>query len=320
MGPASDTSSIMTGSGKSLSGRKPSLGDHRPPALRLYSLIILMIVFWSANFAVGKHVIRNIPPLLTVGMRTAIAAAAMIVVYRIWARRTGNGGWHSSDLPLLLGLGLLGIGVNQLCFVLGIARTSVSHAAIMIGLTPMLVLIIAWLMGQERMSRGRFIGMAVALGGVAVLQTGSSRGRASSWTGDGFILLAALAFAWFTVRGKAEIHRLGGVTVNMFGYVCSAVAMLPVTVSFAMEFDFARVTWGVWASLLYMALFPSVACYLIYYYALKHIPASRLAAFAFLQPLFATLIAIPTVGEYPTGSLLAGGALVLAGVFATERF
>jgi drug/metabolite transporter (DMT)-like permease len=320
MNPASDTGSITTGFGRSPSGRKPSPGEHKPSGLRLYSLILLMIVFWSANFAVGKHVIRNIPPLLAVGIRTAIAAVAMAVVYRVWERRTGKSGWQRSDLPLLLGLGLLGIGVNQLCFVLGLARTSVSHASIMIGLTPMLVLVIATFMGQERMSTGRFIGMAVALGGVAILQTGSSPGRTSSLTGDAIVLLAALAFSWFTVRGKAEIHRLGGVTVNMFGYVSSAIAMIPIAGFLATEFDFSRVTWDVWASLLYMALFPSVACYLIYYYALKHIPASRLSAFAFLQPLFATLIAIPTVGEYPTGTLVAGGALVLAGVFATERF
>jgi drug/metabolite transporter (DMT)-like permease len=132
-------------------------------------------------------------------------------------------------------------------------------------------------------------------------------------------MTAAAAFAWFTVRGKAEIHRLGGVTVNMFGYVCSALVMLPLTAVMSSSFDFARQPAAVWFGLLYMALFPSVACYLIYYYALRYIPASRLAAFAYLQPVIATLIAIPTVGEYPTQSLLAGGALVMAGVFATER-
>jgi drug/metabolite transporter (DMT)-like permease len=295
------------------------LADHRPSSLRLYSLISLMVLFWSVNFAVGKYVLKNIPPLLTVGLRTCVAAVAMVVVYRIWAKRKETAGWHSSDLRLLFALGLLGVGVNQLFFVLGLSRTSVSHAAIMIGLTPVLVLIIASVMGQERLSRGRLFGMVVALCGVALLQTGSEAGRSSSLVGDLFILTAAVAFAWFTVRGKAEIHRLGGVTVNMFGYVCSAIVMLPITGIFAWSFDFSRVTWTVWLSLLYMALFPSVACYLIYYYALKYIPASRLAAFAYLQPVIATLLAIPTVGEYPTQSLLAGGALVMAGVFATER-
>jgi drug/metabolite transporter (DMT)-like permease len=95
--------------------------------------------------------------------------------------------------------------------------------------------------------------------------------------------------------------------------------MLPVTIWYGSSFDFSRITWKVWTGLAYMALFPAVICYLIYYYALTWIPASRVSAFAYLQPLIAVLIAIPVLGEYPTRSLLAGGTLVLAGVFVAER-
>jgi drug/metabolite transporter (DMT)-like permease len=60
-------------------------------------------------------------------------------------------------------------------------------------------------------------------------------------------------------------------------------------------------------------------CYLIFYHALSHISASRVSAFAYLQPLIATVIAVPTLGEYPSGALLAGGILVLSGVCMAER-
>jgi drug/metabolite transporter (DMT)-like permease len=68
-----------------------------------------------------------------------------------------------------------------------------------------------------------------------------------------------------------------------------------------------------------MALVASVLCYLIYYHALTLIPASRIAAFSYVQPLLATLIAIPTLGERPTTSLITGGALVIVGVIMAER-
>jgi drug/metabolite transporter (DMT)-like permease len=68
-----------------------------------------------------------------------------------------------------------------------------------------------------------------------------------------------------------------------------------------------------------MAVFSSVLCYPFYYYALTWIPVSRVSALAYFQPLLATLIAIPTLGEYPTDSLVAGGAVVLTGVFMAER-
>jgi drug/metabolite transporter (DMT)-like permease len=68
-----------------------------------------------------------------------------------------------------------------------------------------------------------------------------------------------------------------------------------------------------------MALFPSLVCYLIYYYALKFIAASRVSAFSYLQPLLATVMAVMVLGEEVTGGLAAGGALILSGVFVAER-
>jgi drug/metabolite transporter (DMT)-like permease len=68
-----------------------------------------------------------------------------------------------------------------------------------------------------------------------------------------------------------------------------------------------------------MAIFPSVICYLIYYYALKQIPASRVAALAYLQPVLATVLGVLLLGEHVTVPLVAGGVVIFAGVYLTER-
>lgn len=287
--------------------------------VRLYSLILLMIILWSANFVIGKYALREIPAMLVVGFRMLVSGLAMIPIYIRYTRRTGSRGWTASDVPLLISLGVLGIGLNQLFFVAGLARTTVAHAAIMIGLTPMLVLVLASAIGLERMNAPRMAGMAIALGGVAVLQVFPSPGRSGTVLGDVLVFVGALTFAVFTVRGKATVGRLGGVVVNTFAYIGTGAAMLPVIVWLSREFSYAEVSVVAWASVIYMALFPSVIAYLIYYYALERIPASRLSAFSYLQPLFATLMAIPTLGEYPTRSLLIGGVLVVCGVFVAER-
>ena len=293
--------------------------EGRPSNLKLYSLLGLMVLLWSANYAVGKYVLREIPPLLTVGLRTTIAAFAMLGVYWAWVQKNGRYTWGRRDVPLLIALGLTGVGINQLCFVMGLSRTSVAHAAVLMGLIPVLVLVLATLSGVERMSMGRLAGMLIALGGVAILQTSNPPGRDYSWTGDVFMFFAALTFAIYTVRGKTEVGRLGGVTMNAFAYIVSALFLIPVTLAAASGFNFAGVSTSTWIGLLYMSFFPSVLCYLIYYYALAYIPASRVSALAYFQPLLAMLIAIPTVGEYPTASLVAGGAVVLTGVCMAER-
>jgi drug/metabolite transporter (DMT)-like permease len=291
----------------------------RPSSLKIYSLVTLMTTWWSLNYIVAKYALREFPPLLASGIRMILAGIIMMAVYG-WHRSAGKiPAWNRADVSRLMFLGVIGVGLNQFFFVLGINSTTVSHAAIMIGLTPITVLLLASLMGMETLSIRRLAGMLIALGGVAVLQLSSSKSGGATLVGDLLVYCAAFTFAVYTVRGKRETSKLGGVVVNTFAYVGTAVAMLPVTIGYSVAFDYSKVTWVAWTSLLYMAVFPSVICYSIYYYALTYVPASRVSAFSYMQPLLATLMAIPLLGEHPTKTLVMGGGLVLTGVFLAER-
>jgi drug/metabolite transporter (DMT)-like permease len=115
--------------------------------------------------------------------------------------------------------------------------------------------------------------------------------------------------------------RYGPVTVSTFSYVSGTVTLLPVILYFvvARGFPFAEVAPAGWTALLYMAVFPAVIGYIIYYYALGFIAASRLSAFNYLQPPLATALGVLFLGEPLTSLLLLGGTLILAGVAVTER-
>lgn len=290
-----------------------------PSHWRLYSLIGLMTFLWALNFIVAKFAVRQIPPLMAAGLRTGLAGILILPIY-FWERKTkGVAAWTKADVPMLMFLGMFGVALNQLFFVLGISRTSVAHAAIMIGITPILVLAIASAIGQESLSAGKLLGMALALAGVVGLQFSPSKGAVTTVAGDFFIFLASVTFALFTVMGKRVVGNFSSITINTFAYVGGGLFLLPSTLWQSVGFPFRQLSWATWASVLYMAAFPSVLCYLIYYYALKYIPASRVSAFSYLQPLLATLLAIPLLGENPTTSLVAGGCLVLVGVFVAER-
>lgn len=291
----------------------------RPSSLKIYSLIAGMTTLWSLNFIIAKFALREFPAVLTSGLRMTLAGFIMMGVYRWHLVKGKIPRWTRKDFWLLAFLGVIGIGINQLFFVVGISMTTVSHAAIVVGMTPITVLFLASVMGLERLNGLRLLGMFTALAGVVVLQVSSGKSSGSSLLGDVLIFCSSFTFAIFTVKGKLETKRLGGVVVNTFAYAGTAVAMLPLTLGYGWEFDFQRVTWMGWSSLLYMAVFPSVVCCLIYYYALTHVPASRVSAFAYLQPLFATAMAVPLLAEHPTTSLVSGGALVLAGVFLAEQ-
>lgn len=285
----------------------------------LYGLLVLMVLLWSLNFAVARWLLREMPALLAAGLRTLLAGGLLAPAYWWRGRKQEAAPWVRSDILTMLLLGLLGVCLNQVLFLVGLSRTTTAHAAILVGLTPLVVLLLSANAGLERLSLRRLCGMATALLGVGLLQVTSVKAGKDVLTGDLFIVAASFCFALFTVLGKTLSTRHGPLTVNTFAYASGSLALLPAIAWQASGFDFAKVSLVAWLCLLYMALFPSVVCYLIFYYALARIPASRVSNFGYLQPLFATAFGVLLLGESITPALVAGGVLVLAGVFVAER-
>jgi drug/metabolite transporter (DMT)-like permease len=287
----------------------------------LYALIALMVFFWSANFSIAKFALREFPPLLLSGLRLVVAAVCIIPIYW-WERRRQNDPLAREEIRFLIWLGVFGVALNQVFFVFGLSRTSVAHSAIIIGLTPLIVLLMAAARGQERLTARKVAGMAIALSGVALLKTFEVRppgGGGPTWLGDFLTLLGVTAFAGSTVFGKSATVRHSPVTVNAYAYVGAAVGLAPFTGWQSLRFNFAQVSVAAWLSLLYMAVFSSVICYLIFYYALTHMMPSRVSAFSYLQPPLASALGVFVLGEPISASLVAATGVVLFGVYQTER-
>lgn len=295
-----------------------AIAGSAPSHTRIYSLLSFMIFLWSLNYVIGKIALREFPPYLLATLRTSIAAIVILPVYA-WHRRRVPIRWTRQTTIRIALLAVCGVAFNQVFFVLGLSRTSVAHSAILIGLTPVQVLLLAAATGQEKLTARKVAGLVIALVGVAVLQLSGEPGRAASLLGDIFILLCGLLLAVYTVFSKNLTTHEDSVRVNTIAYVGGALLLSPAFLWSGPRFDFAAVSAGAWLSVAYMAVFSSVISYLIYNYALSHIAASRVAAFSYLQPLLATLMAIPLLGERLTAALIVGGALVLAGVYVTER-
>jgi drug/metabolite transporter (DMT)-like permease len=284
----------------------------------LYALIFLMVLFWSANYIVGKVALREFPPLLLSGVRISIAGLLMLPIYWCQPARNRQG---TNDALQLITLGFCGVALNQVFFVLGLARTTVAHASIIVSIGPMLVLLAASALRQEKFTTPKVMGMVMAIAGIAALKLFQDNSTAThaTWLGDVFVFLSTLTFALFTVFGKPLTRRHTSTTVNAFAYVGGAILLAPVTIWQAIAFPLARISATAWMCAVYMALFPSIAAYLIYYYALTHISASRVASFSYLQPVFATGMAVFLLDERLTAPVIAAGIGILLGVYITER-
>jgi drug/metabolite transporter (DMT)-like permease len=300
----------MTGSSARVFQPGPSSRGHRPGA-GLYALIGIMIVGWSGNYLAGKIALRAFPAVLLFGFRVSLAGALMLPVWW-WDRRRRR--------SQLVTLGVFGVALNQFLFVVGLGRTSVAHASIFANTTPILILVLASLWGLERLTGWKLVGVLVALTGVVLLRALDTSPQAeSTFAGDLLTFSGALAFSIFTVLGKSQTDRYGTITVNTVAYVGGALAMAPVTLWQSSGFDFRAVPLSAWTAVFYMALVPSVICYLIYYYVLARMEASRLAAFSYLQPLLAILFGVVILHEHATAVLLVSGTIIFGGVYLTER-
>jgi len=104
--------------------------------------------------------------------------------------------------------------------------------------------------------------------------------------------------------------------VNLFA---GAVLFVPLAVREGAHLNWASVGWAGWAGLFYMAAFSSVAAYVLFYWVLRYMEASRVSAVNYFQPVGAIIVAATFLGEHPTRHLLIGGALILLGVYVAER-
>lgn len=274
---------------------------------------------WSGNFIAVKYAIAELPPLLVMGVRTIMAGILMAPVFLSAPRHPEEKVRMRQQFWILAAVGLGGVVLNQLLFTLALGKTSVAHSSLIVSTTPISILLLARLMGQERLSSLKVVGMLIALSGVALIQFTPAKSDGATVAGDLLSLSGSITFAAFTVFGKVVTRNHSGITINAFAYIGGAIVLLPFVLYMGWEIDPFSISLRACLSLLYMAVFPSVLCYVGYFYALNYVPASQVAVFAYLQPAIATFLAVPLLGESISSSLLMGGAIALLGVAITQR-
>jgi drug/metabolite transporter (DMT)-like permease len=289
----------------------------RPSSVLLALTLALMLLLWSFNYIAGKIALRHLDPISLACFRIELAAIIMLPIY--FSRRQ-RAALRLRDLWPFVYLGFWGVVVNQGLFTIGLNYTTSDHSAVIIAVGPIIILLLARIMKLEAVTPAKMLGMAVAFAGVFLLEAENGSPVHSPFlVGDLITLSGTMGFALYTVLGKKVAGQYDAIAMNTFNCVAAAIMLLPLTVRQGMRLDWRAVGWPGWLGMIYMAAASSVAAYTLFYWVLRYMTASRVAAISYFQPVAVILLSVAFLNDHPTRNLLLGTALVLLGVYLAER-
>ena len=136
-----------------------------------------------------------------------------------------------------------------------------------------------------------------------------------------FLQRSKRAFAIYVVLAKRVAEKYDTLTITAFIHFAGALMVLPAVIHEVAAPSSARLwhqPWRAWAAVAYMAVFSSALAYVFYFWLLRHLEASQLAAFTYLLPVLATILGIFWLGEKGSWRQLLGGVMALGGVYWVE--
>ena len=284
------------------------------------ALLLLMALIWGVNFIVVKRGTQLMRPLAFGGARVAIAAIALVIVVTVMRER-----WPARrDVIALLLLGTLGNGLYQWFFIEGLARTRAGTAALVLAAAPAFMAIIGRVLGVERVTKRRVMGIAASLFGMALVVFGSAHaaagpaGDVSTLAGSMLVLVACLCWATYTVLLKPYTERIPGVPLSAVTMIGGAVPLVALSTPDILHTSWTALPTSAWGALAYSGILALVVAYLFWYRGVRVLGPTRSAMYSNLQPVVALVVAWLALGEQPTLAQVFGAAAIMIGLLLTR--
>jgi drug/metabolite transporter (DMT)-like permease len=271
--------------------------------IKLALAFVAIYLVWGSTYLAIRYAVETIPPLVAAGIRHTLAGGVLLAW--AWARgfRPTRQQWLS------------GMVVGALFFLVGHGSlhwaeqyVSSGLAALLIATEPMFILVLGWLMGQQKISPMSALGLALGVAGVAAL-TGAELTKGSSLLGLVAVLVGSFSWAAGVVvspRLKLPSDALARTALPL---MCGA-AMLLIAAGVTGEFQathWSSITLRSLLGLGYLITFGSIIAFTAYTWLLQQCPPALVATHTYANPVVAVLL----------GWLLAGEPLTLRPALAS---
>ena len=283
-------------------------------------LILLSVVTLIGGLTpiAARMAVQELPPMTVAWVRFGGAGILLWLALRIRGLRPP---FSRRDLPGLLGLGLLGVSVNQGGFLIGVKLSNASHAALFYALAPVLAFWISVGLRRAAFSVSMLVAAMLAFTGAACVIWPSFFGGpenaarpSTMFTGDLLLLVAVTSWAAFSVFSKPAIHRYGAMRTLAAVFLLGAVMQTPLALFDIGRVNFGGVTWKGLSGLAFMTVLTSFVNYLLWYNVLARYEPTRAMIVVNGGFLIAVLTEWLAFGEPLTGWFFAGCALIISAI------
>ena len=263
-------------------------------------------LLWGTTVPLSKLALQWLGPGWLTVARFGLAAAILLAVA---GRR--QPGLRAAFTPRMLAAGAIGYGGSVIVQNAGITRTSVTHAALLIGAVPVLVAVIAALWHHTVARPVAWAGFAVSLGGVGLI-TGAGGGGATL-PGDGLVLVSLLISATFTVTQARLLPGRDPVAVTAVQFLGAALGALAFTLV-TEGTPAAPAGAGPVLAVGALAAAGTLLPFTLFAYGQSRVSAEVAGAFLNLEPLVGAVAGVVIFGNPVGPEQVAGGAAIVAGI------
>ena len=291
-------------------------------------LLILSALMFASNGIASKLLLDgHITPWRLAQIR-AVSACAILALY-VWRKAPKSLRLKRSEILPLVSYGVLGIAMVQALYFLAISRMHVSIALLIEFTAPVWIVVYLRVIKRKHVPNQMWLALLLALSGLALI--------AQIWDGltlDGIGVIAGFGasfmLAYYFLGGEALSENRDNQSITMWGFFFAGLAwclVLPVwsfpfdvlTTSISLEGALEGSSAPGWVLILYVVLVGTIFPYLCVMVGLKNLKASTTSAFGLLEPIFVGIIAWFWLGESWTVIQLAGGVVVIAGIYMADQ-
>ena len=259
--------------------------------------------------------LADAPPLTVAAYRMCIAT----VIVGVTAGIAGRGGFAAvrrSDLPLLAGSGVF-LAVHFALWITSLAHTSVASSVLLVTTTPVFVAVGAHFASPDKVGRLTALAVAVSMAGGVIIAAGDWGEGERHLLGDALALGGAVAVAGYLLVGRRVRGRIPTLPYITIVYAVTAVVLLVAAVASGAPMLGLPAESYFWMAM--AAILPQAVGHSLLNWALGYWDAVKVTLAVRAEPVLATLMAIPVLGEVPPWTVLPGGALLLLGVYIAVR-